>query len=161
MPLRFSGWAIIFLTLFIALILMILPLPHWAESFRPAWLLLVVLYWVIKLPHRVNVGIAWLLGIMLDVLQGTLLGENALCFSLLAYFAYRMCRQIRLFSLPMQSLVMFAFLMLNQILLFWFQGMQGEIVTWKWFFGAGIVSALIWPWIFIVLTDCVKRYRLY
>lgn len=161
MPLRFTGWIVIFLTMFIALILMILPLPHWAESFRPEWLLLVILYWVIALPHRVNVGIAWISGLLLDGLQGTLLGENALCFALLAYFAYKMNRQIRLFSLPSQALVIFVFLMINQIMLFWIQGLQGQLVTLKWFLGAGVVSAVIWPWIFIVLTDSIKRYRLY
>lgn len=159
--LRFSGWCVIVITLIFALILMILPLPHWAVSYRPAWLLLVVLYWVIVLPHRVGIGIAWICGLLLDSLQGTLLGENAICFAILAYIALKFHRHIRLLSLPLQSFVILVLLLLNQLLLFWFQGLQGQFVSIQWFFGVIITSTLLWSWIFMMLTNCLKRYKLH
>ncbi len=159
--LHFSGWCAIIITLILAMILTILPLPHWAVSFRPAWLLLVVLYWVIVLPHRVGIIIAWMSGLLLDSLQGTLLGENAICFAILAYIALKFHRHIRLLSLPLQSLVIMTLLLLNQLLLFWFQGLQGQFVSIQWFFGVVLISTLLWSWIFVVLTNCLRRYKLH
>jgi rod shape-determining protein MreD len=159
--LRFSGWSVIFVSLITAFILMILPLPHWAIAYRPAWVLLVVLYWVMALPHRTGVGIAWLNGLLLDILQGTLLGENALCFAILAYFTLKLHRQIRLLSLPLQTLVIFLLLLLNQLLLFWLQGLQRQFVSLEWFFGVIITSSLLWPWISMILNNTLKRYRLH
>jgi rod shape-determining protein MreD len=140
---------------------MVLPLPHWAVAYRPDWLLLVVLYWVMVLPHRVSIGIAWICGLLLDSLQGTLLGENAICFSILAYIALKSHRYIRLLSLPLQSSVIFFLILLNQLLLFWFQGLQGQFVSIQWFFGVIITSTLLWSWISIVLTNCLRRYKVH
>jgi rod shape-determining protein MreD len=159
--LRLSGWGVIIFTLVMGLLLMILPLPHWAMAFRPAWLLLIMIYWSIALPHRVGILTAWGSGLVLDILQGTLLGENALAFALIIYITLRMHRQFRLFSLVIQALSVFFLLLLNQLLLFWLQGLQGQTVSVKWFLGSPLVSACLWPWIFFVLTDCLRRYRLY
>jgi rod shape-determining protein MreD len=159
--LRLSGWGVIIFTLILGLLLMILPLPHWAIAFRPAWLLLIMIYWSIALPHRVGILTAWGSGLVLDILQGTLLGENALAFALIIYISLKMHRQFRLFSFPIQSVSIFFLLLLNQLLLFWLQGLQGQTVSVKWFLGLPLVSACLWPWIFYVLTDCLRRYRLY
>ncbi len=159
--LRLSGWCVIAISLIVGLLLMILPLPHWAVPFRPAWLLLVMIYWSIALPHRVGILTAWGLGLGLDILQGTLMGENALVFALIIYISLKMHRQFRLFSLSTQAASLFCLLLLNQLLLFWLQGLQGQTVSVIWFLGSPLVSACLWPWIFFVLTDCLRRYRLY
>ncbi len=159
--LRLSGWGVIIFTLIAGLLLMILPMPHWADAFRPAWLLLIMIYWSIALPHRVGILTAWGVGFVLDLLQGVLLGENALAFALVVYISLKIHRQFRLFSMVMQVIAIFLLLLLNQLLLFWLQGLQGQIVTVKWFLGCPLVSACLWPWIFFVLTDCLRRYRLY
>jgi rod shape-determining protein MreD len=158
--LRAAGWATIIMTIIIAIILTVLPLPGWAESFRPAWLLMVVIYWAIALPHRVGIGIAWISGLILDVIQGTLLGENALIFICLTYIAIKIHRQIRMFSLLGQAGIIFLLMVLNQILVFWLQGLQGIGISGEWFWASALVSACLWPWLFMVLTDCLRRYRL-
>lgn len=159
--LRLSGWSVIIFTLIMGLLLMILPMPHWADAFRPAWLLLIMIYWSIALPHRVGILTAWGVGFILDLLQGVLLGENALAFALVVYISLKIHRQFRLFSVLMQVISVFLLLLLNQLLLFWLQGLQGQTVTVKWFLGSPLISACVWPWIFFVLTDCLRRYRLY
>ena len=64
-------------TILIAFMLEILPLPGFIIWFRPAWTLLVLIYWAMALPEVVGVGYAFMVGIFLDVLTGTLLGEHA------------------------------------------------------------------------------------
>ena len=68
-----------------ALMLAIAPMPDWALPFRPDWVTLTLIYWVMILPHTYSVGSAWLIGLVLDVAQGTLLGQHALALSLVAY----------------------------------------------------------------------------
>ena len=66
------------ISVMIALVLTIIPLPEWGEALRPAWVALVVFYWVLALPERFNIGWAWLTGLLLDALTGSLLGAHAL-----------------------------------------------------------------------------------
>ena len=60
----------------LALILGLLPMPAWFENARPEWVALVLIFWVIAMPQRINVGIAWMLGLLLDGFNDTLLGEH-------------------------------------------------------------------------------------
>jgi rod shape-determining protein MreD len=68
----------VLITLLVAFMLMITPLPAAAEPFRPDWIALVLVFWAMTVPRSYSVGIAWLVGIVLDVAQGTLLGQHAL-----------------------------------------------------------------------------------
>ena len=65
-------------TLLIALILAMLPMPDWTIWLRPVWVLMVLIYWAMMIPYQVSVGTAWLTGLVVDLLNGTLLGEHAL-----------------------------------------------------------------------------------
>jgi len=135
-------------------------MPKGMQNFQPQFLLLVTLFWVIALPQNVGIGISWVNGLFLDGLQGTLLGENALSFAILAYILYKIQHRFRLLSAVIQSVSIFFLVMLNQILLFWLQGIQGQYVAWIWFFGSALTSALLWPWISLVLTSCINYFRI-
>src|SRR5579862_7551292 len=87
------------LTLTLALIFSLLPLPVWMIWYRPAWVLMVLMYWALTRPYQVNVGTAWLCGILLDLLSGTLLGEHAVALTIVIYLVVRM--HIRLRIAPM------------------------------------------------------------
>ena len=65
-----TGWII--LSFVIALMLDVLPLPNWAEWFRPEWMVMVLIFWVLVLPQRVNVGVAWVVGLVLDVVNNAI-----------------------------------------------------------------------------------------
>ena len=84
------SWSAIFLTLVIALVLAFLPMPEWTTWLRPAWVLMILIYWAMTVPYRVSIGVAWMVGLMVDLLNGTLLGEHALAFTTVIYFVSRM-----------------------------------------------------------------------
>ena len=73
---RISSHVPIILSIVAALILSIAPIPDWAEPFRPTWVILTLIYWSMTLPNHYSVGSAWIAGIVLDVAQGTLLGQQ-------------------------------------------------------------------------------------
>ena len=80
---------VIFLSFFIALVFSIVSLPDALPVelgyLRPQWVALVLIYWVIALPFRVGIVVAWVAGIALDVLLSSLLGQHALALIIVAY----------------------------------------------------------------------------
>lgn len=144
---------IIVLSFLLALIVYILPLPNWVQVIWPQWVLLVLIYWILTFPYRINVGIAWLLGLMLDGVSNSLLGEHALAFSVIAYLAYRLHRQIFMFPILQQALWIFFLVLIYQALLLWIQGIIGLLTNVYFFWLPALTSMLIWPWLFIMLRS--------
>src|SRR5690348_1442511 len=124
-PLPISGIVIISASFLLALLLSILPLPLWGLIIQPQWLVLVIIYWVMHLPHRISLGIAWIVGLLLDALYGSLLGEHALAMSVIAFLSQRLHQQFRMFPLLQQALGIFLLVIVYQLILVWIQGILG------------------------------------
>ena len=152
---RIGGMWVIAITFLISMVLAVLPMP---ENFpaeigylRPEWVVLVLIYWVIALPQRVGIVIAWVVGLLLDVLLGSLLGQHALSLVVVAYIAASLYQRLRMFSIWQQSLVVFAIVGLNQLINFWIESIAG-LTEWNlWYLLASVTSAFLWPWIFLSL----------
>src|SRR5918993_5297303 len=87
--------AFIVFTLLVAALLNMMPWSGWIAWFRPDFVALLVLYWVIEQPRRVGFTAAFTLGLLMDVAEGTLLGQHALSYTMLAYAAIALNRRIR------------------------------------------------------------------
>lgn len=142
---------------FLALTLTFVPLPPWAAPWRPDWVALVVIYWIMALPERVGLATAWVLGLLMDAGSGGVLGVQALSLTLAAYVVARFHLQLRAFPVWQQSLALVPILALAAFPGFWLAGMgnRGDpLFPWS-----GILtSALIWPWMFAVLRDLRRRF---
>lgn len=88
---------IVVLTLFIALLAAIMPMPLGIDSFRPDWVLVVLLYWAMAIPVRVSVGTAWVMGLLLDILLGSLLGVHAIALMVPVFIAAVNCQKFATF----------------------------------------------------------------
>ncbi len=142
----------------LALILVVLPLPEWAQPLRPPWPAMVLIYWCIALPDRVGVGVGWTIGILLDVLSGSLLGQHALGLSVVAFLAVKLHQRIRLFPLWQQALTVLVLLLVDRLLTLWVAGATGEPAPPLWYWVPPLVGMLLWPWLFIVLRDIRRRF---
>jgi rod shape-determining protein MreD len=141
----------------VALVLSILPWPVWTEQFRPDWVALVLIYWCMALPTRVGVGTAWGVGLVLDVLYGSMLGENALAKSLIAFLAVHFHLQLRMFPRWQQAVVVLLLVAANNLLMLWVKHLAGQApATWG-YLTPSIVSMLLWPWLFVILRD-IRRH---
>ena len=155
-----GGWVIL-ASFIIALLLTTIPLPGWLNDWRPAWVAMMLIYWCIVLPERVGIGIAWLLGLMLDVHTGALLGQNALGLSVIAYLTLRLHKQIRIFPPLQQSVLICFYLLLFQFLTLWIRGIIG-VPPQHWSFWAPVVSSmLLWPVFFIIMRATRRKYNVF
>ncbi len=153
-----GGW-ILFISLLIAFLLTALPLPHWADDWRPAWVAMVLIYWCMALPERIGISIAWCLGLLLDVQQGALLGQNALGLALIAYFVIQIHKRFRLFPLVQQSCLVGFIIIFYLLISSWVRGIMGiPPQTWTYWMPA-ISSMVLWPWLFVILRDIRRQYN--
>lgn len=152
-----SNWLIV-ATLFLALVLMILPLPSWISWFRPQWVLLVLIFWGLALPNRVGLFAAWGSGLALDVLQNTVLGEHALVFTVVAYFVLRFQTRINFFPFWQKTAVILSLILLNNILQFWLERMLGNSAISGWYWLSAIPTLLFWPWVEMMLQHWQRRF---
>ena len=79
-------WATILCFFVVALVMELAPWPAGFQAFKPSWLILVLLYWTLALPDRVSIGWAFLLGVLWDIVLGSILGVHALVLRLLFCF---------------------------------------------------------------------------
>lgn len=140
------------LSVFAAMLLTLSPLPDWAEPFRPDWMALTLIYWAMNLPRTYGVGVAWLLGLFLDVAQGTLLAQHALALSFVIYLTVKFHLQVRVFPIPQMAAAVVALLALYRFLLFWINGIAGVDAPAVSYWGPLVSGALLWPLIASLLT---------
>ena len=153
------GTLVIIVTLLLALILEVVPLPDWGVSFRPQWLVLVVIYWCMALPTRVGVGFGWASGILLDIMTGTLLGQHALGLAIVAYLALKLHQRTRVQPLHQQALTILLLLLVERLLALWVIGAAGYPTPSLWYWATPTISMLLWPWTYIVLRDIRRRFQ--
>ena len=82
----FFQWFVLISLFIIALVMEIAPWPAGFQGFKPAWLVLILLYWVLAVPRKVNIGCAFTLGLVWDLVLGSTLGIHALVLSVFTYF---------------------------------------------------------------------------
>ncbi|WP_018693886.1 rod shape-determining protein MreD [Algicola sagamiensis] len=154
-----SNWYI-FLTILSALVLSMMPVPIQLELFRPDWPLLVVLYWCLALPNRVNIGVAWLTGFAMDIMMGSVFGVYAISFTITSVFCLSNYQTIRNFSVWQQSLLIAVLLCLYHLLVFWFSRFFATIHFIPNYLWPAMTGALCWPWVFWLLRKLRRQFSI-
>ena len=139
------------------LMLTIMPLPDAIAAFRPDWLAMLVIFWAMQLPRTWSVGTAWIVGIVLDASQGTLLGQHALALCCIAFITVRFHLLMRVFPVPQLTASVFPILAIYQFLLFWINGVAGDDAPAVAYWGPVLSGTLLWPVMMAFLSGL--RYR--
>ena len=143
--------AFVALTLMLALLLNLLPLTDTALMLRPDFLALVLLYWCIQAPRYVGVGIAWFMGLLMDVGDATVFGQHALAYAFLAYAAEYFRRRVLRFPLWQQAAQVAVLLALCAALVLLVRIVGGSpLPPWTYFIAAASGAAL-WPVVSVLL----------
>jgi rod shape-determining protein MreD len=136
-----------------------MPVPEVVDASRPDWLLLIMIYWAMALPHRYNILTAWVLGTVLDVLLGSYLGIRSLTFSLVIYVIVLNYQKLRNFSIWQQALIIAFLLLLYHLLIYWMQFVifRSEFQVQQLL--PVLSGTVIWPWIYWLLRRLRRRYK--
>lgn len=138
-----------------ALVLSVIPLPESIAAFRPAWVALIILYWCLVEPRRYALLGAFLVGIVLDVLVGSLLGQHALALLIIVFLSQRFHLRIRTFPASQILLTVVVLLGLYEFVLYWIDGIQGMETPLVERWGPIVVGGVLW---LFVLTG-IERSR--
>lgn len=154
-----SGTGVILVTMLVAGWLEVLPLPDMLELLRPEWLALTLVYWVIALPHRIGVFWGFGTGLFMDVLSGSLLGQHALAFSVIAWISDLVHKRMRVFPPVQQSAVMFMLVGAGVLLGYLLQDAIGRahLAPWLMLLSA-LSSALLWRPVYGTLRWVRQRF---
>ena len=146
-------WSIMLLTTMMT----IMPLPDFFNGIRIEWVSLAIIFFSIMNVSLMGVIAAWTIGLLLDLLQGGLLGENALIFSVISFLSYRFRFQIRVYPDWQLVIVTLFLLSFGNLVSLWIRGFSGRIlfVTEEWL--SILIAALIWP-IFMRLLEILQNY---
>ncbi|MFD2367482.1 rod shape-determining protein MreD [Pseudoduganella sp. GCM10020061] len=138
-----------------AFMLNLLPWGHWVGT--PDFVALVLVFWGIHQPRKVGIGVAFSMGLLMDVHDATLLGENALAYTLLSYLAIMMHRFVKWFPIATQAMYVFPLLLFAQAV----QALvlvivSGRFPGWLHFVESAVAMAL-WPVITWLLLAPQRR----
>jgi rod shape-determining protein MreD len=146
-------------SLALGLLFLVVPLPTPFDGLRPHLLALALVYWALESPGRGGMALAWGVGLLADVVAGTLLGEQALRMAVLVFLVQRFRAQLRFFPLWQQSAAV-GLLLLNDLAL---------MASIRLIAGAGlpdwgqllapVIGLAAWPWWFLLLDALRLRHR--
>ncbi len=142
-------------SLMVAFLLNLQPWGHWIGV--PDFVALVLVFWGIHQPRRVGIGIAFCMGLLMDVNDATLLGENALAYTLLSYFAITLHRRVLWFPLRKQIWYILMLLLSSQLIQMLVQLIVSHRTSSWWYLLDSGVGALLWPVITVMLLAPQRR----
>lgn len=143
------------LSLLVALLFNLVP---WRDLRGiPDLVALVIAFWCIHQPRKMGIAIAWVLGLVMDAGNGTLIGQHAFAYSVLAFGAQALHRRILWFPLWQQALHVLVLLLVSQALMLVVRLVAGGTWPGWWFFAGSVIAAALWPAVTHVLLAPQRR----
>jgi len=150
-----QGGGVIIISIIVAALLTLVPLPDSVRMFRPEFVALALIYWTMAAPHHIGISFAWSVGLLMDVMLGGALGLLAFAYALIVYLVLQFHLQIRQYPMWQQALSVFSLVLLLQLL---FVIVESHTAGWSFWLPA-ISSMLIWPVIYSVLRSVRRTFH--
>ena len=145
-------------TLAAAFMLNLLPWSGWLLAIKPDFVALVLLHWCILQPRRVGFTVAMLFGLAMDVADGSLFGQHALAYSMLAFAGIVLHRRVLSFTMKDQILHVIPLLLANDLIVLVIRKFAGgEFPGIMYFFGSIIAGALWTPLCYLLKLPQIPK----
>ncbi|MCB1828178.1 MAG: rod shape-determining protein MreD [Coxiellaceae bacterium] len=157
---RYIG--LIVLSFLVGMMLQVMPLPDWAVWARPEWVFLILIFWVVSQPQRMGLVVAFVVGLVMDLLTGTLFGLHAFAYTFVLYLTSTLHPKLRFFPLWQQLGIIFLLTLLELALQCWVLEILGASPDSWGYWVPALTSIFIWPWFALLLkegNEMVGGYR--
>ena len=128
-------------------ILSILPMPVFLSAFRPPWILLLILYIEYFIPGKFHITTLLLVGLVLDVLLSTVIGEHSFALLMVTWVATTWSRRFQFFSMMQQIALIGFFCFLYQAIISLIDALLSYNYNLFMPVASAALSMFIWPWI--------------
>lgn len=149
----------LFASLCMAFILQYLPLSDFMSWFVPQWVLMVFIFWQMQRPTLINFWWVWPIGLLLDAQNANFLGTSVVGLAGVLYFLQLIYQRLKVFNVAQQTLVIFLLICSFQLVTYWsviiVDDMSKPLSLWL----PALVSALVWPWLFLLLSSMSQKLR--
>lgn len=148
----------IIVSFFLAFLLSALPLPEALAAWRPAWVALVLIFWVLNAPEYVGFTIAFIVGVLLDALLGSVFGMHSLVLCVMVYLVRLSHRWVGVFSAVQTSGLVFALVFVGLLIKLIIEGVVSDASASFSYWLPTISSAVLWPSVLLVLGRWGRRF---
>ena len=136
----------------IALVVGAISLPSILETISPFWMLIFFIYWIIYTDTKMVYLFAFILGLLTDILQGSILGQNALALLISSAFIFNVKKSFYVSNLTTQQVyVFFASLIYLIPLILTHLVIQGFDFSWLVILSP-FTGSIIWPLVRLFLA---------
>ena len=153
---RHTSIVSVYLSLLIALLCQLLPWVGQGVIFRPDFVLVVLIYWLLRAPSLCNVGTAWLAGLLVDLATGSLLGQHALSFTVTAFAALSFQRRLVLFNTWQLAAYVMALLVVERMLILLLKLFSGsDNPGWSYFWPI-VIGLILWQVVILIFGGLTR-----
>lgn len=146
------------ISVFIALVLNIMPVSDMIYFVWPDWVPVVLIYWALSTPNRVGPWTGFVVGLLLEALKVWSFGVLALGLAVLVFTVNRTHLQMRVLSIWQQMLVVGILVALYRVLTGWVYGLISDFDFSQEYFYPVVGSMLIWPFLLILLHELKRAF---
>lgn len=149
----------LFVSLCMAFILQYLPLSDFMSWFVPQWVLMVFIFWQMQRPTLINFWWIWPIGLLLDAQNANFLGTSVVGLAGILYFLQLIYQRLKVFNVAQQTLVVFLLICSFQLVTYWSVIVVDDLSKPLSLWLPALVSALVWPWLFLLLSSMSQKLR--
>lgn len=134
----------VYLSLALAMLIYLMPWPQSVLVIRPDFVLLTLIFWLVRAPNLCNVGTAWVLGLCVDLATGGIFGQYALAYTVAGFFATFYQRRLVLFNGAQQLIYVFLLLIIAQLTLLLLKTFTGNASIGFAYFIPSFTGLILW-----------------
>lgn len=149
--------SLIYISLLVAVLINMMPFDKMVLVLRPDFVALTLLYWNIYQPQQTGMGVAFVSGLVMDVVDISILGQHAIGYCLITFCALILCGRLRLFNAFQQIPAILWILLLGQIAIFLTGILAGAYIPEWYIFLSSVMGALCWPLLAFLLGMIGKQ----
>jgi len=146
------SWLAVSISFFIAILLELMTLPYMVSFLRPEWVVVVLLYWLIRHPEKIGIATGACIGFFMDIISGSYFGINMLSVSLISYLVLMMHKRLKMFPITQQSIFVFFIVAIQLMVVYTLKSTIGNSDASMSYLWQAFSSALVWP-VILILSD--------